>query len=210
MTDSSTQSAPAKKFQFVGGDLCLDFCNTMGGKRSGIPREYLNTIADFVSWCEQAGLIGLPEAKALLRQAARDPAGAASTLSRAVELREAIFRIFFALAKNKTPRPNDMDLLNSELAAALGRLRVRPNKDGFDWKWADDEAALDHPLGPIARSAANLLTRGELLHHVSQCGGDNCGWLFVDSSKNHSRRWCDMRDCGNRAKVRRHRLKHAK
>ena len=210
MTDSLTQPAPAKKFQFVGGDLCLDFCNTMGGKRGGIPREYLNTCADFVSWCEQAGLLDQPEAKALLRKAARDPAGAASTLSRAVELREAIFRIFFALAENKSPRPADMDLLNSELAAALGRLRIRPYKERFVWKWANEGAALDHSLGPIARSAANLLTRGELLDHVSHCGGDNCGWLFVDSSKNHSRRWCDMRDCGNRAKVRRHRLKQAK
>jgi len=52
-----------------------------------------------------------------------------------------------------------------------------------------------------------LLTSSQRLNQVRQCRGDNCGWLFVDGSKNHSRRWCDMRDCGNRAKVRRHRLK---
>src|SRR5258706_7709371 len=160
-TDSMTQAEPARKFQFVGGDLCLDFCNTVGGKRGGIPREYLNTCADFVSWCEQAGLLDLPEAKALLRKAAHNAAGSASILSRAVELREAIFRIFFAVAESKTPRTADLDLLNSELAAALGRLRIRADKNGFAWKWANEEAALDHLLGPIARSAANLLTCNE-------------------------------------------------
>src|SRR5439155_6179820 len=118
----------------------------------------LNTYADFISWCEQAGLLDLSEARTLIRFAGRHPADAAMTLSRALELREAIFRIFFALAENKTPPPKDLGLLNSELARALGRLRVGANKHGFVWKWAKDELALDNPLGPIARSAANLLT----------------------------------------------------
>jgi predicted RNA-binding Zn ribbon-like protein len=166
-TGSTTEAVPAKKFQLVGGELCLDFCNTVGGKRGARVREYLNFYADFVSWCEQAGLLDLPGTRALMRKAARHPVGAATTLSRAVGLREAIYRIFLALAENKTPRPSDLELLNAELAGALGRLRVRADKTGFAWKWANDEAAFDHPLGPIARSAANLLTRGELLHHVS-------------------------------------------
>jgi predicted RNA-binding Zn ribbon-like protein len=199
--------APARKFLFVGKDLGLDFCNTVGGKRGARVREYLNSYADFVSWCQQAALVDKTMAEALRQKASRHPGEAASVLSRAIALREGIYRVFSATAQHKTPQQTDLSRLNSELADSLGRLRVAPGRQGFEWQWSQEDGSLDHPLGPIARSAANLLTCGELLDQVRQCEGDNCGWLFVDSSKNHSRRWCDMRDCGNRAKVRRHRLK---
>jgi predicted RNA-binding Zn ribbon-like protein len=129
-------------------------------------------------------------------------------LSRALELREALYRIFRAAGKGKSPAEGDLAILNSELKASLGRLRIGKDKGGFQWHWKDDALRLDNPLGPIARSAADLLTHGHALEQVGQCHGDNCGWLFVDLSKNHSRRWCDMRDCGNRAKVRRFRKKN--
>jgi len=201
---------PAIKFQFVGGDLCLDFCNTVGGKRSATTREKLKSYADFVSWCEQAGLIANSAATTLLQRAARQPREAASVLERAIELREAIYRIFSALGLKKEADESDLARLNSELARAPGRLRLAASKDGFAWEWSNDGRALDQSLGPIARAAGDLLTHGETVKHVSECAAENCGWLFVDSSKNHSRRWCEMRDCGNRAKVRRHRLKQAK
>ena len=200
-------ATPAKKFQFVGGALCLDFCNSVGGKRGVRPREYLNSYGDLLSWCEQAGLTETSLSKARLRTAGRLPAEAAGVLSRAITLREAIYRIFLAMAKQKQPAKRDLAFLNAELGRSLNRLRVMPMKKGFGWEWSTDRGALDHALGPIARSAADLLTSGESRARVRQCQGDNCGWLFVDASKNHSRCWCDMRDCGNRAKVRRHRLR---
>jgi predicted RNA-binding Zn ribbon-like protein len=198
------------KFQFVGGDLSLDFCNTVGGKRGGIAREKLHSMNDFIAWVEQAKLLKLDQAEALRTDASRHPARAAELLARATELREAIFRIFFAAAKSKTPPKDDMDRLNAELAASLGRLRIGPTKGagGFAWQWADEQLEPEHLLGPIARSAAELLVQPDLVAKIHQCEGDNCGWLFMDCSKNHSRRWCDMRDCGNRAKVRRHRKRH--
>ena len=208
--NSSYEVVRPKKFQFIAGDLGLDFCNTVGGKRGRIPRENLHTYGDFVSWCEQAGLLDKSEAAALFQKAGRRHAEGASVLHRAIELREAIYRIFAALAEGKKPQTADLARLNLELARGLGRLRVVADQDGFVWKWANEEGALDQALGPIARAAGDLLARGKVVKHVCQCVGDNCGWLFVDSSKNHSRRWCDMRDCGNRAKVRRHRLKQAK
>ncbi len=208
---TTTVPAPAvptgKKFQFVGGELCLDFCNSVGGKRGRIAREYLNCYGDFVSWCAQARLISKAQAEALAQAAAHRPTEAAAVLARAVALREAIYRIFLALVERRKPLPADLTALNAELAGALGRLRVMPARQGFAWGWAQPDGGLDQVLGPIARSAAELLTASELLDDVRQCKGDNCGWLFVDWSKNHSRCWCDMRDCGNRAKVRRHRLK---
>ncbi len=76
---------------------------------------------------------------------------------------------------------------------------------GFIWDWQDDpEPALDRVLWPIIRSAAQLLIADEL-SRLKLCDADDCGWLFVDGSRNRSRRWCDMSDCGNRAKARRYR-----
>jgi predicted RNA-binding Zn ribbon-like protein len=204
-----TTDLQTPKFQFVGGALCLDFCNTVGGSREGIARERLNSIRDFVAWSEQAGLIDHAEAEGLLR-AEGDNRASSEALSRAVALREAIYRIFRSSSKGKTPDQADLARLNAELEASLGRLRVEKPKGekGFRWQWGEDELRLENPLGPIARSAAELLTHDDALKQVGQCHGHNCGWLFVDLSKNHSRRWCDMRDCGNRAKVRRFRAKH--
>jgi predicted RNA-binding Zn ribbon-like protein len=125
-------------------------------------------------------------------------------------LRESIYQILLRVMEGRRPRPTDLELVNSELARTLGRLRIAPvtGESRYDWKWAGDQLELDYPLGPLAHSAGQLLSSGHKLAHVRQCRGDNCGWLFVDLSKNHSRCWCDMRDCGNRAKVRRHRQKH--
>lgn len=196
-----------KKFQFVGGDLSMDFTNTVGGKRGLRTREYLKTYGDFLSWSLQARIVDEAQAAALSRLAADQPEAARLVLERAVELREAIYRISASIVEGRTLAAGDLARLNFELSAALGRLQVRAGETGFDWRWADDEPSLAHPLGPVARAAAEMLTNPEALAHLCRCEGDTCGWLFIDSSKNHSRRWCDMRDCGNRAKMRRHRLK---
>ncbi len=207
-TISEAPSAP--RFRLVGGNLSLNFTNTVGGKRGRIAPEKLHSYQDFLAWCDQSGIVTGPEAAALGRKAGREPAAAAAALTRAIELRESIYRIFVAVLENrKTPQP-DLDRLNVELAKALCRLRVTPANGpapDFAWRWSAGTGELDEPLGPIARAAADLLTDRHELGHVRQCGSENCGWLFLDSSKNHSRRWCDMRDCGNRAKVRRHRAK---
>jgi predicted RNA-binding Zn ribbon-like protein len=197
-----------KQFRLIAGNLCLDFCNTMGGKRGAIAREHLHSYSDFAGWCEQTDVITHAQARSLIEHAAKYPAEAGRVFGRALELREAIYRIFLGLSQSKKPSKADLGTLNSELALALGRLRIGATADGFQWEWTKLEDLLEGPLGPLARSAAELLTSEGQCCHVGQCQGDTCGWLFNDSSKNHSRRWCDMRDCGNRAKVRRHRRKN--
>lgn len=201
--------SPAQKFRLVAGELCLDFCNTVGGKRGEIAREKLHTYADFLGWCRQANLVSNSKWGVLTAKAKHEGDNAGCVLARAIQLRESIYRIFLSIAEGAHPGESDLALLNAELAKSMGRLRIGADASGtkFEWSWAQEPAELDDPLGPVARSAANLLATDEDLAHVRQCRSDNCGWLFIDSSKNHSRCWCDMRDCGNRAKVRRHRQK---
>ena len=204
-----SELATAKTFQFIGGNLGLDFCNTVGGKRGSIEREYLSSPLQYLAWCEQAGILNREQVEHSLARAGREPHEAAATVHQAIELREAIFRIFKACSAGTKPAATDMGILNQQLSHALCRLRLcRTESVGvFRWKWFIDSDALDQPLGPIAHAAASLLVDEHKLSHVRMCQGDTCGWLFIDSSKNHSRCWCDMRDCGNRAKIRRHRLK---
>jgi predicted RNA-binding Zn ribbon-like protein len=192
----------------VGGALCLDFTNTVGGKRGGIARERLQSYDHLLSWSDQAGLLSKTQLETFREEASRKPEEAKAVYKRAVELREAIFRIFLAHSEGENPATDDLAILNAELGPALGRMQIAPEKKGFSLK--SEGGSLDQPLGAIVRSAADLLTSSTLLDQVHQCHGDNCGWLFADVSKNHSRRWCDMRDCGNLAKVRRHRLKQRK
>jgi predicted RNA-binding Zn ribbon-like protein len=199
----------AKKFQFVGGNVALDFCNTMGGKRGRIPHEILVSCTEYLAWCYQAGLLDRAHAQSCLDRLSCQPTEAAAVLERAIALREAIFRICDAYIAGRPPPRLDLRLLNTELSRALGRLQLAPVKSAgsWTWQWTDPPEIFDHPLGVIANAAAKVLTDPHTLAHLRNCNGDNCGWLFIDSSKNHSRRWCDMRDCGNRAKIRRHRLK---
>jgi len=200
-----TNAASERTFQFVGGELCLDFCNTVGGKRGVRPKEFLHTYNELARWAEQAGLANHAAAEALRQGAVLMPGAASAVMVRALELREAIFRIFLALARDQSPVEHDLEILNAELARSLNRLQVGRHGKEFAWHWKGDPDQLDYFLAPIARSAAELLFAGHWRNHLNKCEGDNCGWLFFDSTKNHSRRWCDMRDCGNRAKVRRHR-----
>jgi predicted RNA-binding Zn ribbon-like protein len=225
----------------IGGSLCLDLVNTVGGwvpeardpgdgpggphpgglhpgeghrgglqggelQRGGLEilRERLPAYPDLVAWGEWAGAIGGREAE-LLRQAAdQNPARAAATHRRALRLREAIYRTFLALVDVRLGPPEALAVLNRELTLARRHERLIQTNDGFRLGWEGDGAALDRMIWPVAVSAADLLT-GDELHRVGRCPGDECGWLFLDTSRGARRRWCDMRLCGNRAKVRRFR-----
>jgi predicted RNA-binding Zn ribbon-like protein len=186
----------------IGGALCLDFSNTLSGRKTEL-REHVESYADLLVWSRHAGTVTDAAAARLLAEAAAQPAAAEAVYTRAIALREAIYDIFSALAGGEAAPPVALTVLNAELARALAHLQVAPEDGGFGWTWTGAPAALDRALWPLARSAADLLT-GAHVDRVHQCGGDDCAWLFLDLSRNHSRRWCDMNDCGNRAKARRH------
>ncbi len=198
-----TQARAEWVFHLSGGRLCLDFANTVSWRRSEHPIERLNTYRDLVAWSRQAGILPSREADRLARAGIRRPAEAARVLRAAVELRELIYRIFSQVADGDPPRPADLATLNARLHEALGRLEVVPKGGRFSLEWPAGAQALDRMLRPTVRSAAELLTSADL-HRLRRCAASNCGWIFLDTSRNRSRRWCDMRVCGNRAKVRRH------
>jgi predicted RNA-binding Zn ribbon-like protein len=188
----------------INDRLCLDFANTVGWHASSKPIERLNTYLDLLTWSLERGLFGGHEANLLRQQANLHPDQAQNVLERAIGLREAIYRIFLASVNNKTARPDDLELLNGWLTVGMSQLKLGSDEKGFSWNWVGDENSLEQMLWWVALSTAQLLS-SESLAQVGECADDRgCGWLFLDTSRNHSRRWCAMNDCGNRAKSRRH------
>jgi predicted RNA-binding Zn ribbon-like protein len=183
--------------------LCLDFANTLQWHASENPQEKLNSYQDLVEWGHKKGLLSETDVQNLNKEAGRNPVASEKVLKHAIELREAIYRIFSSVAAGGRPEEGDLSTLNRDLAKALTQSRIIPTKDGFTWEINGKKDELDWVLKPIVRSAAELLTSDEL-DRAKECADDKgCGWLFLDRSRNKSRRWCDMRDCGNRAKARR-------
>jgi predicted RNA-binding Zn ribbon-like protein len=166
----------------VAGSLCLDFANTVDPRHATPREERLPDYAAVLDWARQAGIEASPLAVAAASRAHAE----------AIALRETLYAIFGAVARGEAPPEDALRHLNDELAR-----RPRRITNGFAW-------AADDVLAPIVWSAAELLTSGPL-ERVRECPGDDtCGWLFLDTSRNGSRRWCDMRTCGNREKARRH------
>jgi len=194
--------AAGKIFKFRGGALCLDLVNTVNQRKAGHFDDRLESYADLLSWAEQTGALDKASVRALERAAALRPADARAVLAEARELREAVYSIFNALAAGRRSPPAALATLNRMLAHALAHLELLPGPHQFDWRFAGAADALDRMLWPVARSAADLLTR-EQHALVRTCAADDCAWMFVDATRNRSRRWCDMGDCGNRAKARR-------
>ncbi|MBI3129785.1 MAG: ABATE domain-containing protein [Acidobacteria bacterium] len=195
-------SPPVEPFELSGGELCLDFANTWGDR--GRPAtERLATYDDLLAFAHAAGYLSDPHLEALRGRAMAHPPRAAAALRRALDLREALYRLFSSQARGRAAAAADLNQLNDRLGAALAHLRVESREGAFDWVWSGVPEHLDAPLWPILRSAADLLTSPRR-NWVRECDGAQCTWLFLDLSRAHSRRWCSMASCGNRAKARRH------
>ncbi|HKV72700.1 MAG TPA: ABATE domain-containing protein [Gemmatimonadales bacterium] len=199
--------APDRGIEMVGGDLGLNFANTMGWHAREQPVEHLETYGDFVHWTRRADVVSSAQAAELLRRGAAAPGDAARALRRARHLRETIYRVFSRIAGGH--KPPDREL------AGLLRLVARAMASGIPaWRqgklhlvWSTDDA-LDWPVHPIAFAAGDLLSSPRR-ERVRQCGNDPCGWLFIDTTRNRSRRWCTSAECGNVTRVRRFRAKKA-
>jgi predicted RNA-binding Zn ribbon-like protein len=202
--DLEDKSSRGGRLPLVGGTLCLDFTNTVSGLHEGEhEREHLHAYAHLIAWATHAGAIEADQARLLLKRAQEDENAAARVLHRALALREVVHDIFAAIAQRAAIPERALDNFNAALADTSRHARVHMAKQRFAWGWDDLAARFDAPLWPVVRSAADLLTAGKL-DRIKQCPYPHCGWLFLDFSKNKSRRWCEMSVCGNRTKARRH------
>jgi len=186
-------------------NLCLDFANTVAWRGSE-PEESLRTPDALIDWCESNGTLG--DTSAHLRAWSRGhPEKAAVLFADAIKLRESIYRTFVALADSRAPEPADLALLKRSLAQAPVRRIVARVQEGFGWRLDHEPLSAASLLAPVLWSAGDLLVSRQL-SRLRHCSNPKCLWLFLDDSKNGSRRWCSMQSCGNRAKAHRHYLKN--
>jgi predicted RNA-binding Zn ribbon-like protein len=194
-----------KPYQFgrIGGALCLDFTNTASWEADLQTTEHLNDFPELVRWCTEVALVGQEFAAALVEEPEESTADAAAILAKAKDLRAMLYRIFIALSRSKLPASEDLELLNEALCQTPVCLEIRREKGQFLSERKAVGTIFAKLLGPVVWSAAELLSSGKI-DHVKCCASDTCGWLFLDNTKNHSRRWCDMSDCGSQAKAKRY------
>lgn len=191
-------------FKYVGGDPSLDLVNTVDWTDRGPIKERLTDYARLTRWAEGAGVISKSDAQALRRKATVKPAEAKRAYEAALRLRDVLQRLYASVAAGKRSDPA-WEELNELLGEALRHLRVSPLRKGqavAEWEWHGVEETLESILWPIVRSAANLVTSDEA-RRIRVCGSLDCGWMYVDRSRNGLRRWCQMETCGTIEKSRR-------
>jgi predicted RNA-binding Zn ribbon-like protein len=193
--------ATRAEFEWVGGRTSLDFTNTVSWHPDSLRRERLERYEHVLDWGVGAGVLTADRARELAAAAELSPEGASRALERALLVRELLHRLFVAVADGKEPEPGLVHSFNGLLARSLGHLCLTDAADSLAWQTSRDD--LDAVLHPVIWSAAQILSSGDRAL-LRRCANDVCGWVFVDESRNKRRRWCDMRDCGNRAKARRH------
>jgi predicted RNA-binding Zn ribbon-like protein len=211
-------NSSAAEMKLIGGRLCLDFVNTVDGRKNDSARrksqsvnslvlgDKLGDYSDLVAWSQHSGIVTATDGGRLIQESKRKAAEARAVFGRAIELREALHRIFKATVTGRMPQSVDLETVNDELLKARNHERLISTEKGFKWEWIGREASLDRMLWSIAHSGAEFLIKGDL-SRLHECGGKECGWLFEDTSRNRSRQWCHMQDCGNLAKVRRFRTR---
>ena len=183
--------------------LCLDFINTLTYRGSANPEEHLPDFESLLGWAEQAGLPP-GEADQAREIANSQPELASQAYLSAIELRERLFRLLSASAFGRRPEEQDLQAFNLVLGMTLAHAKLIPGTEAYRWSWSAQQAdLLNRTWWLVVRVAAELLTSPELLDRLGQCADPECGWLFLDTSRNHTRKWCDINDCGNRAKQRR-------
>lgn len=192
------------RFDLIAGNVCLDFVNTLDDRYIK-PKELLETYADLARFAEDAGVLDSRRVDQLRERSEAEPDRAQETLLWARELREAVHDIFVAIVHKRPVPVGALGRLNADVQNAAGHMSLVPVANGAKnrYEWAfEDLREFESVLWPIARAAGDLLASDQL-PFVRTCFSKSCEWFFLDTSKSHHRRWCDMTRCGNRAKVQR-------
>lgn len=191
------------RFQFIAGALCLDFANTIHNFRAVDNEEELRAIYDLLEWAKEAGLLSRADHDRLAAHYKRNPREAAAALAKGTAIRDLLLSIFASIANGRSISSQRQSELNSALAHEPGLLRVMKKSDRIEKEWMSAAEGLRQVFFAVLTSAAELLA-SDRLRRIRECASAECTWLFIDVSRNRSRRWCDMSSCGNRMKARRH------
>jgi len=184
-------------------DLCLNYANTLSWRGSDSPSEKLHGLADILRWTAQSGIVRPAATQPLRRWSRAHQTQAAELFAQAIAIREAVFRIFSAIAVGASVPTNDFVALKAALANAPPRNQLARSGERCGW-WVESCApSVAGVLAPVLWSAGDLMLNAPS-RSIRCCANEECLWLFIDQSKNSTRRWCDMNSCGNRAKARRH------
>ena len=205
---ASPSSAPQLPFKYVGGDSSIDLVNTVDWTARGLVEDRLTDYERLTRWAEGAGVVAPRQATRLRLLALEHPRTAERVHREAVELRRQLRQLFTALERGeRLDQSAELTSFNTALGSAMSRTMLGAAPRGGDssaplrWGWRDATERLDSPLWPVFRSAADLLVSDEAAR-IRECGGEDCGWMYVDRSRNGLRRWCQMETCGNREKQR--------
>lgn len=194
------------RFQLVAGHPVLDLINTLDWRfRETGPEELLNTYSDLLEFVERSALLTTRQAHRI-RQGAGNHAST-QALQATKELREAASKILYSIVDDQSPPTAAIKKLNHHIQAALTNRTLRWSQGRIELSWSCNDADPQFPLWLLAQSATDLLT-GDAAEKIRACDNPDCRWLFLDTSKNHTRRWCDMALCGNRMKARRFKAHH--
>lgn len=209
MSDSGpSTSVPITSLRLVAGHPALDFVNTISGRLTAEPVDFLLDFDALMSWSRYAGVVDESERDACMVAAARE-GSAVAAFRRALVLREALYDILTARAEDELLATVSLEVLNREIDRGARAWRLTSVERRARWQWPPDDPAL--ALARVSAAAAVLLT-DELAPRLGRCAGidHGCAWLFLDTSRGGTRRWCSMEACGNRAKARaRYRRIHA-
>ena len=195
------------RWSTIGGHLALDLCNTVAWRLHPPRRvDRLATGTDLVDWYVAAATDAVAPGVAdrLARQAQDRPERARQALDETRLLRGALTRLLDAQLDRTRPQREDTEAVAAAWRAALA---VATPPDTLPWQWQVDPQEPGDLVPVLALAAADLLHRPDL-SALRRCAGEGCGWWFLDTTRNHSRRWCDSQDCGNRARVRSYAERH--
>jgi predicted RNA-binding Zn ribbon-like protein len=205
MRPTSSSQIDLSRLEFLGGNLSLDFANTVDRDRDGHTRhEYLNSYGSLVEWAIHAGILETEIGTNLLQTCSRDPVSAEHSLAEALRFRRAIQLVFSSIARTLDPDADSLERLRRHYLRAVEMSHLRADCETIRLVPLTNTDHLDQILWPIAIAAIDLLKSGPL-ERIKRCPGDDdqCGWLFLDTTRNNSRRWCSMQSCGSRDKMRR-------
>jgi predicted RNA-binding Zn ribbon-like protein len=194
-------------FQYIGGNPAIDLVNTVDWTSRGRENDRLTDYDRLTRWADGAGIISAQGAASLRARAAAQPREAEAALRLALRARKALERVFGAIAHGDLPGEG-LNEFNGLLGRALEGMRVTPSGKrrregrGLELGWHDLGESLESILWPVLWSAASLIVSEEA-PRIRICGGADCGWMYVDRSRNRLRRWCQMETCGTREKSRR-------